>query len=216
MATEVDLSHQELQIIPSLALNITHLNLSYNNLLDIPSLDLPNLESLNLSHNRLMELPFLNTPRLRTLDLGHNEFHEMPLLPMVLALDISHNYLTEIHDRFRYQTQIRVLFIQHNRLKSIPEFFKNFQNLRHLYLGGNQLTHFPDWEFGELIVLALNNNHLRIGPYFGSKLQKLFLADNEIYIFGPDEDQLSMLQCLDLQRNENYFVSPHLQAITRV
>lgn len=99
----IDLSSNELDDLPILnLLDVVHLNLSNNSIskLLIATYLPPQLESLDLAYNKieiLSEKFFLHFNRLRTLSLAHNRIHSMWNFflgsSMLTELDLSHNQL---------------------------------------------------------------------------------------------------------------------------
>ena len=113
---------------------ITHINLSYNKLVSIPTLlfQLPNLESLNVSHNQLESLPSIETWsttfKLQILNASHNVITGESLTPVL--------YRKRPGKRVPFQ-DLWYVDLSHNELYSFPQWVLHLQSLKHLNLGHN-------------------------------------------------------------------------------
>lgn len=140
-----------LQNIPHLN-NIESLDLSKNDLTEIPDLHLlgfNNLERLYLQQNHLSQLPpscFIGLNNLSILDLSFNQIVQLPATI------------------FQGLNKLETLNLQYNHLAELPSIiFKDLSSLQRLRLNHNQLTRLPDHLFD-----SLNN------------MQELDLEDNEL------------------------------------
>lgn len=109
-------------------LNLTALNLSHNQLHELPPeiFELTNLVYLALSHNQLRKLPagLSNLFNLQTLVLDNNQLQEIP---------------TEILG----VTNLQHLFLDNNQIRELPAEIGNLTNLQYLFLFGNQIQRVP-------------------------------------------------------------------------
>ncbi|CRK93089.1 CLUMA_CG006599, isoform A [Clunio marinus] len=157
----LDLSHNQLTKIPvtSLtnvaALTLCELDLSFNHIGAIHSMDLSNkfrrLTKLDLSNNRLARLEdaaFATLPNIAILDLSNN--NELEVYGRVFIgleknlMDLSLNNISIIQMPDIALPNLRVLSISHNELPSIsPEIAANLTSLRDLDLSENDLTTVP-------------------------------------------------------------------------
>lgn len=148
------------------------------------------IKKLFIDHNDLKHLPDrAHLPQLRELTCSYNKLVAIPFYPDLTFLNISHNYITNLHNyhnsRLRYLDcsnnnfifnislpHCRQLYITHNRLESIDltliprlELLDcDYNNLRHITTSQN------------LIELSIQNNQMRELPAF-PKLTQLN-ADN--------------------------------------
>ncbi|XP_034945281.1 protein phosphatase PHLPP-like protein isoform X2 [Chelonus insularis] len=168
--------------------NLTHLDVSENNIekLDISALSElqsarcarnsltelilcgKNLISLIAGHNKLKKLIIEPTPiYLEHLDMSYNSLDGLPEwisdLPNLHTLFASHNDLTFLPDKLLSQpSSLEVLDLSHNRLQSLPSPKKPL-NIVHLTLQDNALKTLPTtfFQYTERIkVLNLSNNRL--------------------------------------------------------
>ncbi|XP_046588915.1 PH domain leucine-rich repeat-containing protein phosphatase 2 [Neodiprion lecontei] len=168
--------------------NLTHLDVSENNIetLDISALqglrsvrcarnilrELTlcgrNLISLIAGNNKLTKLTVEPVPtNLEHLDISYNSLDSLPdwtpEAPLLRALFASNNALTALPDRLLSQpSRLEVLHLPHNRLQALPPPRRPL-NLAHLTLQGNTLTALPENFFHNttrLKVLNLSNNRL--------------------------------------------------------
>ncbi|XP_048514839.1 uncharacterized protein LOC105689606 isoform X2 [Athalia rosae] len=172
--------------------NLTHLDVSENNIetLDISALQGlrsvrcarnvlteltlcgKNLISLIAGNNKLKKLTVEPPPtNLEHLDISYNSLDSLPdwtpELPLLRALFASNNALTALPDRLLSQSsRLEVLHLPHNRLQALPPPRRPL-NLAHLTLQGNTLTALPENFFAntsKLKVLNLSNNRLNELP----------------------------------------------------
>ncbi|XP_024947402.1 PH domain leucine-rich repeat-containing protein phosphatase 2 isoform X2 [Cephus cinctus] len=168
--------------------NLTHLDVSENNIerLDVGALEElqsvrcarnilteltlcgKNLVSLIAGNNKLKKLIIEPIPtNLEHLDISYNALDALPEwtpdLPVLRALFASHNALTALPDRLLSQpSRLEVLHLPHNRLQALPPPRRPL-NVVHLTLQGNSLTALPMSFFAyteRLKVLNLSNNRL--------------------------------------------------------
>lgn len=109
--------------------HLTHLNLSYNSLIEIPpSIALLfHLEILLLRENRLVFLPeeLCLLPKLQMLDVSHNLLEGLPKsigkLQKLQRLNVSHNFITVIPHSLGLNPDLCVLVASSNRCTSPPQ-----------------------------------------------------------------------------------------------
>lgn len=89
-------------------------------------------------------------------------------LPLLTYLDLSHNKISEIHQKnFMKQTLLQTLYLDNNKIEKIqPNAFENNLQLRNLDLSVNKIKAFTTTFFGT--------------KFGGNRLRKLNLAQNEI------------------------------------
>ncbi len=74
----LDLSHQNLNELPTISNEVTHLDISHNSIKKIGKLP-PNLVYLNCSFNQLKSLPVL-PKTLQYLNISNNQFNKKPII----------------------------------------------------------------------------------------------------------------------------------------
>ncbi len=173
----VDLSNG-LQSIPTKHLGtLRGLSVANNAIEDIPNKwfkGVPSLRSLNLDANRIHSIP-PNTfqgieTSLKTLELNENKLKKIPKhtlrkLTNLEGLELSHNRIKKIHARsFNASRKLVTLDLSNNHLEDIsPIAFEGMNNIEKIDLRHNGL-----------ITLDERTVH-----WPGSRLQELFLADNQ-------------------------------------
>uniref|UniRef100_A0A1A7WM94 p53-induced death domain protein n=2 Tax=Iconisemion striatum TaxID=60296 RepID=A0A1A7WM94_9TELE len=132
--------------------HLVHLDLSFNQLLSVPSclLRLPELSTLLLCHNRISDLPpdLGQLSSLTYLSLIRNELVSLPSslgqLKVLRTLDVSHNLLQELPDEIGFLGDLVSLELSHNKLKQLPESMGALCSLRELVIYSNDLRLIPD------------------------------------------------------------------------
>ena len=172
-----ELSHKLLslksdnKIIKRFFLTITKINLTNNNLTELPEsfVELTNLTELYLHNCELItKLPesFGKLTNLKELDLFDNKLTELPEsfgeLTNLTKLYLSDNKLTELPESFGELTNLTKLCLRDNKLTKLPESFGELTNLKELYLRDNKLTKLPEsfTKLTNLKVLDLKNDEL--------------------------------------------------------
>ncbi len=88
-------NNDSLSIVPSFTNSMRYINLSFNNITQLPQLPIA-LTELNCYHNKISNLPQLPNS-IRTLNCGFNLLNSLPKLPDTLATLVCRgNYLSEI------------------------------------------------------------------------------------------------------------------------
>ena len=151
---------------PNLALRIphlTHLNLSYNSIVEIPATIglLLHLTELLLRENRLQELPdeIILMKQLQLLDVSRNYLSKLPKdlgkLENLSKLNVSYNYLEAIPLSLGSAPKLSVLLASNNHCVKPPqpicdyssELLNYLRNHTHPVLIAKQLNHFPRVRF---------------------------------------------------------------------
>ena len=159
-------------------LKVEKLDLSHNQLSDIPSLlcdAMPDLTYVNLSHNKFSSFPycFIQT-RVKVLNLSHNKIkmsrpqHSVGSSVMLENLNLSHNeekcFPEFLGDLFPALTS---LYVTGNNMKKLPDSSLKLKRLKTLDLSNNQLTEIPHEFISEcfsLETLLASNNCLTTLP----------------------------------------------------
>ncbi|XP_047005145.1 toll-like receptor 2 isoform X2 [Schistocerca americana] len=167
---ELDLSANELEELPqSLPGGLEILNVAYNRLSALTTLS-ASLLNLNVSNNNIATLPEPLPAGLETLDASHNRLQRLPQgLPAGLQLlSLSHNQLQVLPDKL--PPKLQVLQVSHNQLQTLsPQMLVPLQQLQVLDVSHNELTTADGlWLSHQLRLLNISHNallHLRLlGP----------------------------------------------------
>jgi Leucine-rich repeat (LRR) protein len=147
--TLIDLSYLNLKVVPP-ELNqlsgLQQINLSNNQLREVPDFAFTNLRQLYLNYNQLRKIPnFTSLPKLEELNLSNNQLREVPnfTLANLLGLELSHNWLSEIPN-FTSLPKLTHLYLSYNRLSEIPN-FTSLQKLEIIEAYYNLLKELPDF-----------------------------------------------------------------------
>ena len=173
--------------------DIKHLDLSYNNLTQLPVeiCQLTQLTKLNLYNNNITHLPVEigQLTQLTTLLLCNNKLTQLPVeigqLTQLTTLDLSTNNLTNLPAEIGQLTQLTTLNLYCNKLTHLPVEIGHLTQLTRLTLRDNNITQLPV-EIGnlsQLTTLYLQNNKLTHLPVeIGNLIQliRLNLSDNMI------------------------------------
>ena len=154
--------------------NLSSLDLSYNQLSDLPTeiFRHGNLSRLYLRENQLTTLPagIDSLESLTTLDLSKNRLTTLPEgiggLERLTTLDLSKNRLTTLPEGIGGLERLTTLDLRVNQLTTLPEGIGGLKSLTTLDLVGNQLTTLPEGIGGlkSLTTLDLRANQLTTLP----------------------------------------------------
>jgi len=186
--------------------DITELNLSYDQLAQLPSEigHLTQLTILNLSFNGLTQLP-----------------SEIGQLTQLTELNLSYNKLTQLSVEIGKLIQLRILYLDSNELTQLPEEIGQLAQLTILNLSYNNLTQLPS-EIGQLTqltILDLSNNQItQIQAEIGqlTQLTKLDLSYNKLTKLPVEIGQLAQLTTLDLYTNQLTKLSVEIGQLTQL
>nr|XP_009859911.2 slit homolog 1 protein-like [Ciona intestinalis] len=218
--------------------NTTKLDLSGNNILNVPRdsfKHLPNLEEINLDGNKIYFLEdgaFDNCPNLRVISLEENNLHmiEDNVFSEVESLEklyLASNSLTEL-PHLHHNENLTTLCTYGNQIKALPnDAFTNNTKLIELKMKKNLLTEIPRSAFAADVsnfkTLNLVGNRLRTTPSVVREmtgLTELSLCYNPIKIFSAEDfHPLVNLQNLSLAGVElggfprDVFVLPELKRL---
>lgn len=139
------------------------------------------LRSLNLSHNNLTDLPdeigcLLG---LEELYLCQNDLRSVPEtlqnLRRLAELDLQNNKLTSLGNGLTKLHRLKLLLVNNNSLTHLPTDFHNLQSLEHLDLSFNDLCWLPDniCSIYSLETLNVSNNLLTYLPEKMNRLVRL-------------------------------------------
>ena len=158
--------------LPDLPISITHLDCSYNKLIELPDLSFMNsLVYLSFSGNNFKIFPDLKLlyshNLLKYLDCSSNSLTELPELPNLLTnLYCSSNKLRELP--IKLPNSLILLFCSYNNLINLP----NLPNsLQHFDCRNNNLKEMPDLP-NSLKGFVCNNNKLNY-TYLNENIQTI-------------------------------------------
>ncbi|ELT92244.1 hypothetical protein CAPTEDRAFT_174612, partial [Capitella teleta] len=161
--------------------------LDENQLEGLPSsfVQLTCLQRLEISDNILAHLPkdIGNLSKLRVLNVSGNKLEgSLPEsfgdISSVCEIDLSHNQLSELPPKCRFNQSLVKLFAEQNVLQSLPDWINHLPNVKHLSFRDNVLRRTPFTEsFGEtstdLKVLDISGNFISGLPESIGNLKKL-------------------------------------------
>ncbi|EMK5307838.1 T3SS effector E3 ubiquitin-protein ligase IpaH9.8, partial [Shigella flexneri] len=165
---ELRLDRLNLSSLPdNLPAQITLLNVSYNQLTNLPELPVT-LKKLYSASNKLSELPVL-PPALESLQVQHNELENLPALPdSLLTMNISYNEIVSLPSLPQALKNLRAT---RNFLTELPAFSEgNNPVVREYFFDRNQISHIPE------SILNLRNEcsiHISDNPLSSHALQAL-------------------------------------------
>jgi Leucine-rich repeat (LRR) protein/PKD repeat protein len=155
------------------------LDLSFNNFSDssrlsdvIDTLQLvTSLQTLQLTACQIKDLPnnFKNLSSLKSLNLNSNILESdgcaiLGSLPVIQAIYISGNGLTDLPPELSNLTTLQTLDASNNKLNPVPDVLNDIQGLKNLILSNNTITSLPEWfgtgEMHTLSQLTMDNNKI--------------------------------------------------------
>lgn len=188
--------------------------------------NLTKLQTLDMSYNNLVVLPsnlFCNLDSLRILNLTHSELDDARSIGLgtmensnclteLVILDLSYNILKSIPDGiFASLESLKILYLNNNQLSELyPYAFSGLSRLQSLDLSNNRISHLPEQIFqqsSDILELYLQNNSLSsLTPRVFHGLRQLVglnLSYNllEDVISSETLADLSRLNNLDLNHN---------------
>ncbi|ABB64612.1 invasion plasmid antigen (plasmid) [Shigella dysenteriae Sd197] len=177
---ELRLDRLNLSSLPdNLPAQITLLNVSYNQLTNLPELPVT-LKKLYSASNKLSELPVL-PPALESLQVQHNELENLPALPdSLLTMNISYNEIVSLPSLPQALKNLRAT---RNFLTELPAFSEgNNPVVREYFFDRNQISHIPE------SILNLRNEcsiHISDNPLSSHALQALQRLTSSPDYHGP-------------------------------
>ncbi len=216
-ATHLDLSYQELTVLPpeiGVLDQLVSLDLCGNDLIALPPEigRLRQLVRLDLRHNQLVSLvPEIGLlTNLQTLDLRDNRLlslpPEMEMLVNLKELDLRENQLQVFPQVLLRLINLEELHLWSNPLVALPLEMEYLSRLRVLNLGGNAMTEIPPavWRLSNLERLIVDHTHVRALPPEVRYLQRLTyleLHDNRLSTLPREIGVLKRLLTLVLHTN---------------
>ncbi|AAL72345.2 invasion plasmid antigen, secreted by the Mxi-Spa secretion machinery (plasmid) [Shigella flexneri 2a str. 301] len=138
--TLLNVSYNQLTNLPELPVTLKKLYSASNKLSELPVLP-PALESLQVQHNELENLPAL-PDSLLTMNISYNEIVSLPSLPQALKnLRATRNFLTELPAFSEGNNPVvREYFFDRNQISHIPESILNLRNECSIHISDNPLS----------------------------------------------------------------------------
>ena len=160
---ELNISSNELTELPEkLPDSLNVLNAGRNRIQDLPENLPPALKELNVQNNRLDSLPEELPPALKKLNVQNNSLISLPEnLPASLeVLDAGHNRLEDLPENL--PAALKKLNVQNNSIFNLPNDLP--ASLKELNVRSNYLLILPDDLPANLEVLNVGNNYLKNLP----------------------------------------------------
>ncbi|XP_049942046.1 toll-like receptor 2 isoform X1 [Schistocerca serialis cubense] len=193
---QLDVTGNQLQELPQrLPDRLLALNVSRNRLVSLPT-ELPQtLTNLNISYNAIEELQETLPAALLILDASHNSLQKLPQsLPTDLhRLDVSHNRLQMLHTDM--PPNLEILQVAHNQLTTLePKLLAPLKHLQVLDVSHNALTAVDGvWLYHQLPLLDVSHNIIRhvslLGP---GNVSHIDASENDIESWEVNADRLSL------------------------
>jgi Leucine-rich repeat (LRR) protein len=231
----LDVSNQNITMLPDLASNLVELNAINNRLRTVP-LELFNMELLNvvkIQFNFINRLPYgVYGTSITYIDLSNNEFNEFPeQLKQLVHLRhfyMSNNSITQLpEDLFENMEQLYSIEFNNNEIEEVPYIPSLYIEL--ISFAGNRIKTLPKINVRELDLFNFKNNFIStIEEDVFSRVQRistLKLSHNRLTTFPESFKNIQMIhklklnnnrlcefpaftqlnQIIDLNLNENYF-----------
>ncbi|XP_063781730.1 leucine-rich repeat serine/threonine-protein kinase 1 [Pseudophryne corroboree] len=204
---------------------IRELDISSNCLTSLPSVipwGLLNLQTLNLSNNQLCDLPSVQSSdeiicsRLLEVDVSNNKLMCLPPgflhLSRLQKLSAANNYLGNLfkEDGINWigLRRLQELDVSDNKISELPSSILHcFKSLRRLNVSGNKLKTFPEPWACPLKYCKASKNCIEMLPenlslFWRNHLLEVDLSDNALRDVPKDLFQLEVLQYLKLPGNQ--------------
>lgn len=177
--TKTDLKGQGLTAVPTHASVIptdtTDLDLSTNNLSEIPDLDLTEITTLNLTYNLFIAMPNLTSisGSLSYLCLEHNEISTLDdgndfIFTNLIHLHVCHNKLRSIRRQlFERTPKLFLLTACSNRIRDFPDLTPISTKITTLDLSYNHISYIDPEQLNKLVALTtfkITSNRLSAFP----------------------------------------------------
>lgn len=200
-ASRLNLSGSGLSTIPDYVFqckNLRSLNLSNNNLVEIPIelTKLKWLKRLDLSGNQIKQVrsKIFELTNLQFLNLSNNELKTLPKqiseLKKLKELHIAGNQLTILPNEIGELSQVRLLNISRNLLNDFPEAVLKLNQLTHLWIGNLNTTKLP------IKAIADSLKELKCLYTFGSQINLDRLDRNAALLIRKKGNALDDLKLL--------------------
>ncbi len=219
---EINLSQNEIEIIPSELCQLEHLeklDLGKNKIVNFPTgiERLQNLRCIRLSHNKIEIIPqeLFQLKQLETLYLGVNKINCVPL-GIEQCVNLKHisfrdNEIDDFNIGLCRLENLDSLDLSENKIKIIPNEIKYLQKLERFNICYNKIENIPReiGDFANLIILNIEHNHISTLPNELGLLHKLQTLD--IGNTNLTDLPLSLGQCADLACI--YFSETHIPSL---
>ncbi|GAX80447.1 hypothetical protein CEUSTIGMA_g7886.t1 [Chlamydomonas eustigma] len=172
----------------------------------------PNITELELSSNNLSELPddIEDLRYLRTLRLKYNQFKRIPAvvtrLPQMLVLEVSGNQISAVGESIGNMSLLRELDLSGNMISRVSDALCTLSKLESLSIENNRLEQLPEniGDLPSLVKLDMSNNAIRFLPlsmgHF-KKIQRIDCSNNLLSRVPPSMGHLKFIKELNLRYN---------------
>ncbi|XP_077120929.1 leucine-rich repeat serine/threonine-protein kinase 2 [Ranitomeya variabilis] len=202
----------------TICLTLKHLNLSYNQLKEIPECIgniTQKLEELILEGNSISQIHVpLCLPELRTLNVNKNMISALGpnILNNCVKLEVFCAAMNQLASLPNIPSKLTTLRLPHNKFTNFPKEILHLSYLRTVDLSNNQINSLPaplEWTSVNLREIMLNHNQisvlnlkdLRKDANRWSRLEKLHLSNNMIKEIPPEIGFLVNVTCFDISHN---------------
>uniref|UniRef100_A0A0K0ENM9 MFS domain-containing protein n=1 Tax=Strongyloides stercoralis TaxID=6248 RepID=A0A0K0ENM9_STRER len=203
----IELINNRLRAFPDVSRfhSLTYLSLRQNLLVEIPELDIPNLETLDLYDNQISAIKGLDKlVKLRVLDLSQNrilKIEGLQNLPNLEELFLTYNKIKKI-EGLENNLKLTQLELGCNKISKI-ENISHLVKMKKLHLGKNKIRVMEGFEtMKELEILGLAANRItkieNLSPL--SNLRELHISEQGIQSLEGLENVIS-IELLDLSKN---------------
>jgi Leucine-rich repeat (LRR) protein len=171
----VDCLNDRNQLLPA-ARKIAHLNLNRKGISDLTGIEgFVNLMSLDVSNNQLVNLPYFPNPYLKQIRCVNNKLTSLPLFPeSLLSLDCSGNKIRFITG---FPRALIELTLNSNPIKRLPPLPIHLQKLSCVNDSLYALPSLPD----DITSIDCSNNMLLKLPKLPAQLSKMIFDNNRLF-----------------------------------
>ena len=218
----LDVSNNKLTKVPKLPKNIHKFNAEFNNLVEVSSFDMKEVNSIQLNNNKFTSIPSLAECASTTLIIKNNQINEIDTSKIgqkVIKLDFTCNLIHEVPVEVFLIQKIQTLNITKNNVSSLPDGISS-SSISALYLNENPISELPDLPVGLMTLSCINCNfdkipesiyslkRLQIFDFSNNKLtkiekfppaRKIYLSCNQIETITKINEEMVIL---DLSHNK--------------
>ena len=218
----LDVSNNKLTKVPKLPKNIHNFNAECNNLVEVSSFDMKEVNSIQLNNNNFTSIPSLSECAATTLIIKNNQINEIDISKIgekVIKLDFTSNLIHNIPVELFLVKKIQTLNITKNNVTSLPDGISS-SSISALYLNENPISELPNLPLGLTTLSCINCNfeklpesifslkRIQIIDFSNNKIKavekfpparKIYLSCNQIESIPKISDEIVIL---DISHNE--------------